>query len=99
MTLPAQAHVFLDGISKGETPRTFQVLEGTHQLKIQKTKYETLEKTLMVQGGKTTKYKVSLIKIPELILGSTPGGAKIMVDQKVVGNTPLTLQTTKGSHP
>ncbi|MGK5092448.1 PEGA domain-containing protein [Deltaproteobacteria bacterium TL4] len=97
-TLPAQAHVFLEGIAKGETPVKLQVTEGTHQLKIQKTKYETLEKTLTVQGGKTTKYKVTLVKIPELIIGSTPGGAKIMVDQQVVGNTPLTLQTTKGPH-
>ncbi|MGK5092177.1 PEGA domain-containing protein [Deltaproteobacteria bacterium TL4] len=97
-SIPDPASVFLDDIFKGVTPVTFQVIEGTHQLKIQKHKYEVLEQTVTVLGGEVTEQRVTLIKIPELILGSTPGGAKIMVDHRVVGNTPLTMQIAQGSH-
>ena len=54
-SLPSGAKVYLDGVYKGKTPLFLsKVIEGSHTIKLAKSGYAELTKTIYVYPGKTT---------------------------------------------
>ena len=47
-SLPYEAKVFINGVYEGNTPLVKSVFPGTYEVKISKTNYGTIEKTLLV---------------------------------------------------
>jgi hypothetical protein len=100
---PAGSQVFVDEELKGKTPLTIPVAAGKHELKLTRRGL-TYEKSIVIEEGKTRveRYAWSRARQPGrggLRVSSEPPGAKVYVDGKLQGETPLDLPNTPvGSH-
>jgi len=95
------ADVVLDGEPRGRTPVTLRdVAPGEHRLEVTADRYFPWEKTVEVEGlGREQTVKVDLVPAwAEVTLASEPGGAEVLVDDEVVGTTPLTTEILEGRH-
>jgi hypothetical protein len=92
---PDGASVSIDGISQtGLTPITVKELSvGQHTIKITKKNYELHEAQINIEKDKKNEYNISLDKLPDLLVTSTPGGASVFIDGRSQrDNTPLTVK-------
>jgi tetratricopeptide (TPR) repeat protein len=96
---PSSAKVYLNNTYKGITPLTIdQLTPGDYQLKLSKEGYQYWSKQVTIAASQTNKLSVSLIAKPkpalvygQLSIDSTPSNAKIFLNDKPKGTTPLTL--------
>ena len=99
ITEPAGAHVSVDDQYKGITPLDIkEVSAGTHMIKIKKDGYSLIEKEIYVSGNKEDKFFESLKPLGMVAFTSNPPGAKIFIDEKYIGKTPLKWHLDGGSH-
>ncbi len=98
------ASVYLDGAYKGTTPYTItSVSAGSHTIKLTKTGYVDITKTVNVVSHGTTSVSETLTLIPtstgSIKATSNPSGANIYLDGTFKGTTPTTLSNVPiGSH-
>ena len=95
---PAGAMV-LEGDRKiGVTPLTVELDQGDHTLLLQEDGYVVFSLKVAVETGTSlTPPVVTLERIPvQLALRSTPAGAKVSLDGKPQGDTPLQLNLAMG---
>jgi hypothetical protein len=97
---PTGSDVSIDGKPSGTTPFSTEVAPGRHVLEF---KLKNLTRTVEVDvaGGKMTTSRLdwSAKPVGKLIVDSDPSGAKVTVDGKLRGATPLTLtDLSVGSH-
>jgi hypothetical protein len=97
---PTGSDVSIDGKPSGKTPFSTDVTAGRHVLEF---KLKNLTRTVEVDvvGGKMTTSRLDWSAKPlgKLIVDSEPSGAKVTIDGKLRGNTPLTLtDLSVGSH-
>ncbi len=99
---PGSAEVYLDGADTGKktTCTLTRVVEGSHVVKLVKTSYESQEKTVTVNAGKTTNVDFTLKGIGKIHVTSTPTGATVYLDGADTGEvTECTLQdVAEGDH-
>jgi hypothetical protein len=111
---PAGARVFVDGRDLGRTPLTLRdVSHGAHRVRLVQEGYTTEERRVVISTGKPAQsIVVPLTRTApapsraannsfngSLTVESRPAGAKVSVDGKLVGTTPLMLpQIAAGSH-
>lgn len=104
-SIPSGAQVFIDDLQQGMTPFTKKVSEGeTINLKISKENYQDWSKIIMVNNDTeifpklsyTEAYRKSLIKTYSISINSTPPGAKIMLNNKNIGETPFSSKIREG---
>ncbi|WP_457575848.1 PEGA domain-containing protein [Desulfomarina sp.] len=96
---PAGATVLLDGQKLGKTPYGFsQVLKGQYKLGLQLKKYKPWQKNIEVEASQTVIQHVELdeLKQGQVKLSSVPSGARVSVDGKPVGTTPLVVDHLPG---
>ncbi|MCY1042357.1 protein kinase [Corallococcus sp. bb12-1] len=96
------AEVFVDGQSRGYTPRIREVRlsPGTHRLRFDNPLCEPVEEVLQVAAGETVSRNLSLrVRDAEVILVA-PVSARVFVDGVDVGVAPLRgpLKLTHGAH-
>lgn len=96
-SLPS-ASVYLDGRFLGKTPLINKIEVGTHQIEYRLDGYQTLSKTIRVQPFVTNSISERLEKLTQLSISSSPTGAEVYLDKKLLGQTPLTVSTTPGGH-
>lgn len=89
---PQGAEVFVDGAPVGRTPVRVELKAGKHAVEF-KLKTATRTKTIAVTQGAELPVSVDWNQqaIGSLQVNSTPTGAKVTVDGKLRGQTPLTL--------
>jgi len=97
---PTGSDVTIDGKPSGKTPFSTEVTVGRHVLEF---KQKNLTRTVEVEvtGGQTTTSRLdwSAKPVGKLIVESDPTGAKVSIDGKPRGATPLTLTDVGvGSH-
>ncbi len=102
---PVAADITIDGQPQNvKTPATITNLTaGSHEVKLTRTGYQDITKTVTITAGNTTYLNVSLTVLPgigALEISSTPAGARVFIDgvdaQKV---TPATITTlAAGEH-
>jgi hypothetical protein len=102
-TTPAGSQVYVDDELKGKTPLTIPVSAGKHELKLTRRGL-TYEKSIAVEEGKTRVERYAWSRARPagrggLRVSSEPPGAKVYVDGKLQGETPLDLPNTSvGTH-
>jgi hypothetical protein len=100
---PAGSQVFVDDELKGKTPLTIPVTAGKHELKLTRRGL-TYEKSIVIEEGKTRVERYAWSRARPagrggLRVSSEPPGAKVYVDGKLQGETPLDLPNTPvGTH-
>ena len=87
---PIGADVFLDGQSKGTTPFELDKLpSGKYQMKVSYSLYETIEKEIVIEDGKTNLQNYTLgARSGTLSIKGKPKGASISVNDKIIGKIP-----------
>jgi len=88
-SVPTKARVYLDGQLKGETIADLRPVEpGVHTLKIEKTGYETMSRTVTVERGKDITETFELVKNSgKLVVTTYPAGVTVIVDGEKAGVT------------
>jgi len=99
-TVPeAAAEISLDGEVIGTTPlEDFEVRPGTHQIQFTAERYLTELVTVDVEGGHE-RQTVTATLTPSwapVTLTSSPPGANVLVDGRVLATTPAELELTAG---
>lgn len=98
---PTGAEIFVDGASKGVTPLTLDLAPGKHELEL-KRPGASRQISLEVTAGQKLTQQIDLTNlraVGTLVVNSTPTGAKVIVDGRDRGVTPVTLSdVTAGAH-
>lgn len=99
--VPTQARVSVDGKELGNAPGEFTLAPGKHTIAIAAARYQPFTGELEVTGeDKKQTFIPKLVPAwAEVTVNSEPAGAKLLVDGKEVGVTPLTTQIMAGNHP
>jgi formylglycine-generating enzyme required for sulfatase activity len=99
ITDPPQAMISLDGRMHGLSPKTITDLPfGTYTLTIEKPEYTNVIMRILVNDVKTQKIEVTLLSGKEITISSNVVGAKVFINQKLEGTTPLSLWLKYGTH-
>ena len=93
-TTPEKALVRLDGIEIGETPLTFEALQGLHEIEFLKEGWKPAIRKIEVRAqASETLPRVDLEKIDGVLeLRSNPPTASVLVDGEFRGTTPTSLR-------
>lgn len=91
------ATVYIDGQEMGTTPLTLKLPVGTYKVLVRKDKYKDFSEIINL-FKEQTEFNYSLTPDYNLRLSSTPSGATVRVDDQIIGNTPLDILTTNGTH-
>lgn len=91
------ATVYIDGIEKGTTPLSLKLPVGTYKVLIKKDNYKDFSETINLFNDQT-EFNYTLTPNYNLSLSSTPSGATVRVDGQIMGNTPIDILTTHGTH-
>lgn len=98
---PEGAEVRINGILAGETPlRVEEVQAGESDVKVSKRGYTPYQIRMIFEATKPYKISTKLEALPSgLTVISSPEGARITIDNKVIGEAPITLENMKeGPH-
>lgn len=101
VTPASEVAVYSDDQLIGTTPpNTMEISPGHHTLKIIKERYQPFLTEITIAGeGKTQKIDAQLQPDWAIIsFSSVPTGATVFIDDKQVGQTPLSLELLSGGH-
>jgi hypothetical protein len=84
---PAGADVMINGRLAGVTPLQLELKAGTHAIALRREGFVDETFSTRVIPGKRTIERRSLTSIAALIIISDPPGAKVFVDDQVIGST------------
>lgn len=95
---PLAADILLGGEIAGQSPGTFEIIQGTHTLGVKKTGYKLWQSDISVSAGKELSLDtVTLVKSDGKISISTkPTGANITIGQRYRGKSPLSVSLAPG---
>lgn len=90
---PPGAAVTVNGLSKGVTPCTIERLpSGDNKVVLTLAEYLPYQDTVKLRAGEDHTVEVTLQPLPAtLSVVCTPAGAKVFVDERLRGQSPLTL--------
>lgn len=96
---PLSADIYIDGKNVGKTPKVISdILEGTHELRLEKQGCASLTKTITIKQGETLTLDESLQTGKEITITTDKAGDKIYVDGNYVGESPVKTNLSYGSH-
>ncbi len=98
---PTGAEVFINDQKVGQTPYTDQLIAGNYSLSIRKKLYHTSNSTLELgEGESVTVPTISLKpKFAYIAVNTAPSQAKIYLDNKLLGESPIARQKIEsGNH-
>jgi len=90
-TEPTNAHVQIDGQPRGPTPLKIEFLpSGNYRIGITQNLYESVEKTILVEDGKTLTIMEKLKPAFGLLtITGEPSGAEVFIDDEKIGVIPI----------
>jgi hypothetical protein len=101
---PSGAYIYLDDAYKDTTPKMISSVKvGSHTIKLEKSGYEDVTRTVTVRAGETATISETLTELAQktgsISISSSPSGAAIYLDGIHEGTTPKTVSSVKvGSH-
>jgi len=93
---PVSARVYVDGRFYGMTPAEVPIDAGEHVLRVLRDGYLIEQRTVRVEPGDEREIPIRLEPAAYLVVRSVPGGADIVVDGEVVGETPSRVPVRPG---
>jgi len=90
---PSDARVFVDGNFVGYTPLSYGTRPGRHNVRVERSGYESYSQSVNVRPGGTTTVDAGLSqrrRTGEVQFTSQPSGASVYVDGRYAGTTPTT---------
>jgi hypothetical protein len=85
-----EAMVYIDGEKLGTAPQEKKVSSGEHIVVVEKKGFARFQTKVTVSGGGTESVTARLEMVGGARFVSTPSGAQVFVDGKLVGVTPMT---------
>lgn len=99
---PAGAEVLINGQSIGTTPLSINLNAGNYSVELRRPGYNNLRTTASIQAGRTVTLSPTMVLTPPpqgtLRVNSNPSGSQVLINGRVVGNTPLTIKLNSGSY-
>ncbi|MDP6433075.1 MAG: PEGA domain-containing protein, partial [Candidatus Scalindua sp.] len=97
---PTNARIYLDGDKVGTTPNTLRyIIPGTHEVEVRMDGYEIWRESIEIEADVRKTLTATLrAKSGTVTIKSKPTNAKIYLDGKEIGNTPVTLKPVRGIH-
>ncbi len=94
---PAGASVTVNGLGKGTTPCSVDRLpSGDNRVVVSMKDYQPYQQDVKLQAGDEQKIDVTLKPMPSaLSVMSTPPGARVFLNDKIRGQTPLVIDATE----
>jgi hypothetical protein len=98
-----QGAVVIDGRVRGTTPARVKLSSGVHTVQIDWGDCRSPSRTVSLRGGDDLTVRFAVPKVPPsatvsvMVPGDTPG-ARVFVDGRVRGATPITLRIAPGVH-
>jgi hypothetical protein len=91
---PRAATVFIDDVARGTTPLKIELVPGQHTVKLDGGDNITRTFPVTVTAGKEVSHMVELsrnLETGSLDIRTDPAGARVLLDGKAVGNSPVSL--------
>ena len=90
---PENAEVLLNGKTAGRTPFKEAVEEGRHSLELRRNGYVSLKKSVQVKRGLATTLSGLILEVKSgsISISSKPAGARIAINGKPYGDTPVKI--------
>ena len=92
---PSNAEVYLFGRLRGRTPlKIDRIVSNIYDLKIVKEFYEVYEEDVYIIPGDTSEVIIELsneVSSGPFVINSTPAGATVLLNNEIIGVTPLQL--------
>ena len=96
-TVPAGADVYIDGDYKGTTPLTLKkIIIGYHRVTIRKRNFVEEEEHILLVESQPGRLNLELRNRTKVTIETSPSQAKVWVDEKYVGKTPLKAKVPSG---
>jgi len=97
---PSGADVYINGVYKGKTPLSVSDLSaGSYNVRVTLSGYEDYYETVYLESGDVKQLNVTLKPISsEINIDSQPRGARVYIDGKYQGTTPITLYLREGRY-
>ena len=98
---PSGAEVLVEGRLVGSTPLNLVLRPGRVDLELRLGGYQTFRTSAQIRPGETTVVNASLVPVVQnglLQINTNPQGAQVILDGRVVGNTPLNLTVRPGRY-
>jgi PEGA domain len=96
------AKVYIDGDEVGSIPmgNPIRLMPGQHTVKVTKPGHTQYMETIRIRRGRKVRLEVDLLPIAGVVtLLTSPGGARVYLDGKFAGKTPLRgLEIKAGKH-
>ncbi len=97
-SLPAKAQIFIDGKKFGQTPDTINGLHaGKHKIILRKKGFVSFNASLQIVPQKIRSFSATLKSLATLRIETEPSGARIALNGKFYGSSPLRLQVPPDS--
>ncbi len=98
---PSGAQVLVEGRVVGSTPLNLVLRPGRVDLELRLGGYQVFRTSAQIRPGETTVINADLTPVVQnglLQINSNPQGAQVLVNGRVVGNTPLNLTVQPGRY-
>ncbi|MCX7801644.1 MAG: PEGA domain-containing protein [Meiothermus ruber] len=98
---PAGAQVLVEGRVVGNTPLSLVLRPGRVDIELRLGGYQTFRTSAQIRPGETTVVNANLVPVVQnglLQINSNPQGAQVLLNGRVVGNTPLNLTVQPGRY-
>ncbi|MCS7068609.1 MAG: PEGA domain-containing protein [Meiothermus sp.] len=98
---PSGAQVLVEGRVVGNTPLNLVLRPGRVDLELRLGGYQAFRTSAQIRPGETTVINANLTPVVQeglLQINSNPQGAQVLVNGRVVGNTPLNLTVQPGRY-
>lgn len=98
---PSGAQVLIEGRVVGNTPLNLVLRPGRVDVELRLGGYQTFRTSAQIRPGETTVVNANLTPVVQnglLQINSNPQGAQVLLNGRVVGNTPLNLTVQPGRY-
>jgi TolB-like protein len=91
--------IFLDGSVQGTTPKTVQLYQGSHEIRLERPGYQTVTRKIEAFPNSGGTIAIQMTPLPaRLSVTTRPNGAKIWIDGEEMGTTPGEISLNPGTH-
>lgn len=96
---PKNAQILIDNQAIGKTPYYFEIMQGRRKIELKKSSYKNWSKTMQVKAGDAINLKNIMMEKEDgfLQLSTQPTKAKILINGKYIGNSPMKIPLSPDS--